>query len=190
MYHHYRDFADLMDRALVARLRVVVDVVIAAVHGVVTGSATAEQLRSGLLALLREAQGPAQSARRARHVWLIAQAGVRDSMRVELAVEQQRLTGSLAASLEVAQEFGWVTRELDARALVVLAQACALGRVIDDVVDEPLDPVTWDGVLRHLLDSVVVTAPRSSIGAQASSSRAEASAGNPAFRAARPATSH
>jgi AcrR family transcriptional regulator len=86
MYPHYRAFAELMDRALATRFRRVVDTTITAVRAVVVGSGTVEQFREALLDLLRLAQGPEQGGRRARHVWLLAQAGTRESMRQELAV--------------------------------------------------------------------------------------------------------
>jgi AcrR family transcriptional regulator len=156
MYHHYRDFAELMDRALVVRFRDVVDATILAVRDVVIGAGTVEHFRGALLDLLRVAQGPEQRGRRARHVWLLSQAGTRESMRAELSVEQQRLTDGLAESLGVAREFGWLPAHLDPRALVVLAQSVAVGRVVDDVVEHRVDAAAWDALVTVLVDAVVV----------------------------------
>ena len=156
MYHHYRDFTELMDRALVARFRDVADAAIVGVRGVVIGSGTVEQFRAALLELLRRSQGPEQSGRRARHVWLLAHATTRESMRAELAVEQQRLTDGLTELLTVAREFGWIPSGLDPRALVVLAQACGVGRVVDDVVEHRVDEASWDTLVTTLVDAVLV----------------------------------
>ena len=156
MYHHYRDFDDLMDRALVTRFSALVDRSIDEVERAISGSTDAEECYAALVELVRVTERRSAADLRARRIWTLAQAGVRESMRRELGAEQQRLTDAVTESFLVAQGLGWFSGQLDARALAVLVQACTVGRVVDDIVERPADPGAWEQLLATVLRLVVM----------------------------------
>jgi hypothetical protein len=59
--------------------------------------------------------------------------------------------------LHKAQTNGWVTPDLDPRALSVLVQSFLLGRAVDDVAPSPLEAQAWETVLAAVLDRVLLT---------------------------------
>jgi AcrR family transcriptional regulator len=156
LYHHYRDFDALMDVAQVARFASVVDAAVGEVAEVLEGSSSRQEVLDGLVAVL---VSPSGTAARSRRIHLLAQAGLRTSMRDLLGVEQQRLTDELADLLSAAQVVGRLRAELDPYAVAVLLQALAIGRAVDDVVPRPMADSAWESLLRRFLtDSLVGSA--------------------------------
>jgi uncharacterized Ntn-hydrolase superfamily protein len=80
-------------------------------------------------------------------------AGSNARFRELLSVEQERLTVTLMDAIHMAQEKGWVRSDVDARAIAVFLQAYTLGRTVDDVAVNHLDPDAWTSLIK------VVTGP-------------------------------
>jgi AcrR family transcriptional regulator len=144
MYHHYRDFADLMDVAEVARFSAMVDEFVTRIADVVITARTREEFFDGLVGVTAANQAASGAGARSTRVWTLGQAGLRTSMRDALGAEQQRLTDSLADLVRTAQSRGWVVPDLEAQAVAVFIQAYTVGRAVDDVTPRPLDPRAWE----------------------------------------------
>jgi AcrR family transcriptional regulator len=151
LYHHFRDFPELMDRAQVLRFGRTVDASIEQLTAVLTRARTREECYIGLVAITEASQGPATKDFRRERVWTLAQAGTREAARDLLGAEQQRLTDAIEDLVHDAQHKGWVRRELDARSIAVFIQAYTLGQVIDDVSPRQVDTVAW----RDLVNTVI-----------------------------------
>ncbi|MFZ4718096.1 MAG: TetR family transcriptional regulator C-terminal domain-containing protein [Ilumatobacteraceae bacterium] len=73
-----------------------------------------------------------------------------------LATEQRRLTDTLVELVAGGQGRGWVSRDVDPYAMAVLVQAYTLGRVVDDVTGQQMDPAAWTAVVSRIVDHVII----------------------------------
>ena len=154
LYHYYRDFNDLLDRAQVARFARLVDASIAMITQVVDHATTREECYAGLVAVTAATQGPATAASRALRVWTLGQAGLRPSMRDAVGVEQQRLTDALTDLTRAGQERGWFRPDLDPTAIAVFIQAYTLGKSVDDVAPRHVDQAAWELLVNTVIATV------------------------------------
>ena len=159
LYHHYHDFDDLLDRCHVARFARQVDESIALIDEVLGGAETPDDFYNGLAAITRATQARPNSQFRTVRVAALAKAGERESMRIQLAREQQRLTNTLADIARGAQERGFIVSTLDPYAVAVMVQAYTLGRVIDDITDKHVDEQAWYSMVDQLVAAVFMGDP-------------------------------
>ena len=159
LYHHYRDFNELLDQAQVARFTRLVDASIARLTRVLTESRTREECYAGLVAVTAATQGPATVASRSLRVWTLGQASLRPSMREALGLEQQRLTDALSDLVRAAQSKGWFRADLDPAVVAVFIQAYTLGKAVDDVTPSRVDPAAWQRLVNTVIASVFMGDP-------------------------------
>jgi hypothetical protein len=60
----------------------------------------------------------------------------------------------MASSISIAQKKGWVTNNLDSRAIALFLQAYSLGRAVDDVAGKPVDNKSWQQVVEVIISSL------------------------------------
>jgi hypothetical protein len=70
-----------------------------------------------------------------------------DKFRKALGEVQQGLTDLFTTQITEVQNRGWFNKDFDPRAVAVLIQAYTLGRIVDDVVDSPMDPNSWTDLI-------------------------------------------
>ncbi len=144
LYHHFEDFDHLIETAMVERY-----VELQNAGFLLVGSALDEaEDRDDLERRLVDASvaylklnTPEVRFDRAR---ILAAADRSERLRGILGEAQQELTDSLAGMFARAQRpEGLLDPELDPRAIAVLVQAYTFGRVVDDVVPEPMEQTKW-----------------------------------------------
>lgn len=118
-------------------------------------SASADEYWARMYEMSNDAQHPNREHRRSERHRILGMAGSNARFGAMLAVEQERLTVTLMDAISVAQEKGWVRADLDPRAIAVFLQAYTLGRTVDDVAENHLDPEAWTALIK------VVTGPLS-----------------------------
>lgn len=154
LYHHFEDFPQLMAAAHAARFTVGVDQSIKALTAVLTSATDRRSLLAALHKVTVATQAPERAALRFERARALAMAGHDPRMREMLAAEQTRLTDALTDLIREAQERGWYRREFDPRAAAVLIQAYTLGKVVDDVAEEPMDPQAWNDLIDQVIERV------------------------------------
>lgn len=154
LYHHYRDFQDLIESALSNLFVYNVDQSIAALSAVVHGSPDKKTLLAGLRRVTEVTQSSEMRNVRFRRARLLAIAEHRPRLRWRLAGEQARLTTAIAELFDHAQQKGWFNREFDPRAAAVFIQAYSFGKIVDDVNDEPIDPEEWVNLIMKIVTLV------------------------------------
>lgn len=156
MYHHFEDFDELIESAEVRRFSLYVDATISKLTQTIMHSNTVEELRVDLQKVTRATQNPLLTVLRMDRVSAIARTGKSERFRIALGAEQQRLTDGLTEIVETGQDRGLVKKEIDARAIALLIQSYTLGRIVDDIVDEKVDPEAWFALIDRVADSFLV----------------------------------
>lgn len=92
-----------------------------------------------------------------QRVRYVAIASSSESMRQVIAQRQQEMTAQMTAALKLVDERGWLRTDLSPKAVAVFVQAFTLGRIVDDITDDPVDPEDWinliSTVMIHVLSS-------------------------------------
>ena len=151
LYHHYQDFPDLMESALVYRFGKFVDVSVDSLTKVISASKTKEELIEGLKQVTRATQTKELQETRFNRVRILALAVNNDRMKLRLGVEQERLTEALADLFRESIERGWGDPALDPRTIAVMVQSYTMGKIVDDITPIHMDPEKW----HHLVDQIL-----------------------------------
>ena len=155
LYHHFADFAELVEVALVVRFARYVDDSIAAFEALTSACQSRDDLLGALALVTAEIQSPARREVRLARAHVLAIAGANPRLASTLAAEQGRLTTALAELIATAQQRGWFNSDFDPRAAAVLIQAYTLGRIVDDVADVPVDPAAWERLINRVIERVL-----------------------------------
>ena len=153
MYHHFEDFDDLINTALVRRFSRGVDEDLVQLTEILTTTRTANQFFAAIDHLNEQVQTPKRADARAERAMMLARAHQHDDLRIALGVEQQRLTTAFADLFCEAQNKGWFSAQVDPVAFATFIQAFTLGQIINDVVPETMDYGAW----RKLIHTVLIS---------------------------------
>jgi len=154
LYHHFEDFNDLIEAALVYRFSATVDVSIQVITDVLTLSQTREEFFTGIKRVTLTTQSRELAVNRYERARSAGMAGSSDRFKVALGVEQHRITESLIDLFRDAQSKGWMNDRFDPHAAAILVQAYTLGKVIDDISPDQVDEQAWMDLISQLIDSM------------------------------------
>ena len=154
IYHHFTDFAELIEAALVVRFSRYVDESIETLTQVATSARSRKEVLDGMAVITAATQDPSRKSIRFARAHVLTLASVNPRLGAALDSEQLRLTDALAGLIADAQEKGWFNREFDPRAAAVLIQAYTLGRIVDDITTEPVDPAEWQRLIMRVIERV------------------------------------
>ena len=154
LYHHFSDFAELIEIALVVRFAQFVDDSIASLSAMANAAQSRDEVLAGMAAITAMTQRPDRKHIRFARAHVLTLASRNPRLADKLAVEQLRLTDALTALISTAQQRGWFNGEFDPRAGAVLIQAYTLGRIVDDITTEPVDPDAWERLITQLIERV------------------------------------
>lgn len=154
LYHHFEDFSDLLEQALVRKFAALVDANIVAFEELLRSSRSQADMLAGLSLAARAIHAPERSANRFFRARIIALSEANPRLTLRLAAEQKRLTDALADLFAENQRRGWMRPGVNPAVASIFVQAYTLGRVIDDVAAERIDPEEWNAFIDdaiHLL---------------------------------------
>jgi AcrR family transcriptional regulator len=157
LYHHFEDFSELLEIAQVVKYSQWVDKSIELIVSVIAGVKSRDELVAGVKTVTRATQGPEFSEYRFDRARIIAQSSTSLRFKESLGVEQARLTSALEDLFREAAEKGWCSPHLDARTLAVFIQAYTLGKIVDDIVKDRIDPESWNSLIDTVVDRVFLT---------------------------------
>lgn len=143
LYHHFGDYSSLIEQTLIRRFSVNVDIDIKALAAVVKNATSKEDYWARMYKLNAVTQIPARASFRAERARIISLASSNERFGQLLAVEQERLTRSMAETIAAAQAQGWVTSAVSAQTIAVFLQAYAIGRAIDDIAETHIPQEEW-----------------------------------------------
>lgn len=157
LYHHFENFEDLTEAALIARFSNSVDRSIELVAEAVNGATSADEFVEKIIYVTTVTQGPERSQFRLERARVIGLSVNSPKLAALLQSEQDRLTEAMTDVVREGQVKGWVSDKFDPKTIAVFMQAYTLGRVIDDVAskDMSVDSNDWNDVINTAVKSLL-----------------------------------
>ena len=156
LYHHFEDFADLVETALVSMFASSVDRNSAALKSVIERSVDKEEFVRGLAQVTHDTQASDMRAVRFRRARLLTMSEARPRLMRKMSIEQARLTKNYTDLFEECQKKGWMNKDFNPQAAAVFIQAYTIGKIVDDVTTEPMDPDAWDSLIMKIVTKVML----------------------------------
>jgi AcrR family transcriptional regulator len=157
LYHHYADFSELIEQALIVRFARYVDASIAALSQVLRTAKSKTQLFEGLKQVTRHTQSEKMKDGRYERLGSMAAAIRSPRMQLALGAEQERLTEALADLFRESQERGWGNKDFQPRVIAVMVQAYTMGKIVDDITPTHMDSENWALLIDTFLERIFFT---------------------------------
>ena len=143
LYHHFGDFSGLIQATLLRRFSANVAADGQAMMAVAESATSKEDYWKSIRELSAYTQLPSRAPVRAERARMISMASSDPDFLKALSKEQDRVTQVMAEAISLAQEKGWVNRELSAQAISVFLQAYSIGRAVDDIAGDKVPNEDW-----------------------------------------------
>ena len=156
LYHHFEDFEDLVEAALIARFSVNVDATIDALVQILATVNSKEELIGALREINVYNQAQDRSNFRLERARAAGLTYSSPRFHDALGLEQQRLTEAFTDLFIEAQNKGWMSTNVDARAAAVFVQAYTVGRIVDDIAPEKVDQDAWMDLIMTVVEKALL----------------------------------
>lgn len=156
LYHHFEDFEDLVEAALIARFSMNVDATIEALTQILTTVSSKDELLAALRELNMYNQAQNRSSFRLERARAAGLTYSSPRFHDALGLEQQRLTEAFTDLFIEAQNKGWMSTNVDARAAAVFVQAYTVGRIVDDIAPEKVDQEAWMNLIMTVVEKALL----------------------------------
>lgn len=147
LYHHFRDMNHLLEEAMARRFPVGVRESLVMLKDGLAKATNLADYQQFMRNLTEVSQAPANRPRRTERAHYLALAFASESFREVIAEQQTEMTAELTDVLQGVQQRGWLRKDLNPKAVAVFIQAYTLGRIIDDISNDPLDPAEWNRLI-------------------------------------------
>lgn len=161
LYHHFGNLAHLLETAMLRSFSRDVTSNVLLLKNVVISAKTKEEFQDGLRLVTEISQSAQRRESRFTRARLIARSQHNERLASLLADEQIRLTQAITNIFETAQRKGWIRKDIPTAAAAVFIQAYTLGKVVDDLVDKPVDATDWNRLIAVFVELTLI-APDSS----------------------------
>jgi AcrR family transcriptional regulator len=154
LYHHFEDFQDLIEQAVVQRYVRGLNESLAAIADLLE-SADATDFRRRVEAVLETLHDQNRRPYRMARLETLGALPGRPRLAERIGRAQQEVTRKQTEYYAELQRRGWIRDDLDPAAISVFVTASFLGRVVDDITEEHVDPNEWLKVALIALKSIV-----------------------------------
>ena len=155
LYHHYEDFTELLEDAMLYRFSAGVEASTAAMENIVATARDKTEFFSLLEGVTRATQARKRADVRFDRARMLAMAQHNERFRLKLSEVQARLTDALTECIAQAQVKGWANPDVQARTLAVFIQAYTLGRLVDDVSATHMDDADWERLIAVVISQAL-----------------------------------
>lgn len=156
LYHHFKDFSELMDFALVEKYTQFTKVNVEGMAHVLEISKSAKDYHDKILKLLEFTHSASNSDLRKMRAYILSQATIRPDLGVLIRGVQSDLTHKLGEIIAEAQKRGWIQPVIKPVVLATFIQAYGIGRIVDDLADPHMDNDEWIAFLQHVIGTSVL----------------------------------
>jgi AcrR family transcriptional regulator len=154
LYHHYADYSDLVEDALITRYGRFIDQSMQLMHPLLDDAHSSEEFIENLKIITRKTQSDGNAPARMERASLIAKAGQNSRLREKLGKEQNRLNADLRGIVQKAVDKEFFKKDLDIDATVLFIQSYSLGQIINDVAQTPLEKQRWNEYIDRVVEQV------------------------------------
>lgn len=151
LYHHFSDFNDLVEAALLVQFTRFVDAGALWMTSLLGSVTSASELRQALFAITVESQSDKYAASRLLRTRILGEADGNEGFKAKLQGEVDRLTDTLADLIQEAINRGWFRDRFDARTIALFIQAYSLGKVLNDVSAEKVSEDQWNLLINSII---------------------------------------
>ena len=155
LYHHYADFNSVIEAAQIARFAKYVDDDINAIMSVLQDSSSREDILNRIESVAKLVHHESRKSQRSDRAAILGLASRSEEFAQRLGAEQQRLTDALTDIVREGQNRGFISQDTDSRAFATFIQAYSLGKVLDDIVPEPLTQDAWNTVVQKVIRALL-----------------------------------
>ena len=157
LYHHFEDLGELLEAAQVSRYALWVDRSISLIVPVLSAAKTRDDIIEGLRRITEYTQSPDYKGTRFSRARTLANSETSMRFQRALGLEQDRLTTALQDLVEEAKNKGLFKEHLDTRVIAVFIQSYTLGKIVDDIVPNPMGQENWDNFILEMRINTMVT---------------------------------
>jgi AcrR family transcriptional regulator len=154
LYHHFEDFSELLELALVRRFASYVDKSLEVLSHLLDSCNTREELIARLRDTSQYFQSPELAAIRLERFAAISRVPNNPRMSKYLGFEQERLTELMADLYQEILARGWGNPKMEPRTASVMLQALTLGRVVDDITEDHVNHENWLTMIEIVMQQV------------------------------------
>lgn len=151
LYHHFADFEELHETGLAFRITQWVNESAAGMQKIMDSARSKEDIRQGIFDITAYSQAASRRLNRLERARAFGLAGFSPRFQAVLGAEQSRMTDALRSLIEEGKQRGWVRSGVDSLAVAVFIQAYTLGRVVDDISPEKVDPDAWINLVNKVI---------------------------------------
>jgi AcrR family transcriptional regulator len=154
LYHHFDDFHDLVEKAVAQRFQAGLNDSLAGVASLLE-SADAAEFRRRAEALIVMLSTPERRPYRMYRAEVVGALRGRPRLAAAIARSQQEVIEKQAEYYAEFQQRGWFRPDFDPAALSTFVTAVFLGRTVDDITEQPVDPELYNAITLQALRSVM-----------------------------------
>lgn len=158
LYHHFEDLAELLEAAQVARYADWVDRSIDLIVKILTSAKSREDLYEGVKKMTSLTQSSTFKNFRYERARTIGNSQGHERFQSLLAAEQERLTSGLTDVIREVIEKGYFDKKLNPHVVAIFIQSYTLGKIVDDIVTNPVDSDEWDAFINEMVLKSLFTA--------------------------------
>ncbi len=154
LYHHFTDFSDLVEHAVAQRYARSLAVQIDAFRPLLD-SLDRDDFQKSAEATFRQSLDPARKKNRMERVEIMGALHSHPRLVDLVSRVQKNITNEIGEIIHEAQSRGWFRSDLDPVAVAGFLQAMIIGRIIDDVTEDRIDPEEWKKVALEAFRAIV-----------------------------------
>ncbi len=156
LYHHFEDLGELLEAAQVSRYAEWVDRSITLITPVLSNAKNRDDIIKGLKLATAYTQSSEYKTYRFARARALAKSETSPRFQNALGLEQERLTTALEDLVQEAKNKGLFKADLDARVAAVFIQSYTLGKIVDDIVPNPMVQENWDNFIVDMLIATMI----------------------------------
>jgi AcrR family transcriptional regulator len=155
LYHHFEDFPDLVEQAVVMRFEMGLTQSLEYVAALLD-AADADDFRQRMEALILMLNDQARRPYRLYRAEVIGNFRGRPRLAAKIGRAQQEVIEAQSSYYAEFQRRGWLRTDSDPTAMSTFTVALFLGRVADDITEHPVDPELWNDVVLRAVRAVLL----------------------------------
>lgn len=156
IYHHYGSRDGLVESALAERYRRSIQSLDPRTKAFLESVASREEFEAGLAAIMAEIASPDRHSARMARVQVVAGAAGRPGLLEKLREMQLVAVREQVELYRIAQDRGFVAKDLDLKAFASLLTGMVFGRVLQDIVADEVDNAAYNRLAVKALLALVV----------------------------------